>query len=176
MALPCRVEQPPLRRRPARWPPGGFAFSPFRIQVGEDLLDNLCVLDARDDPHHPAAGRTGLDVDPKDPLEPLRPSHRGAAFGWRRLLRICGPGVPAALAPLGRCHLRAVLAVWRKHAMETGQVDPRFRHQSCQPGNEVQRLEDDMRRAVSIRRLQLVLFSSGYLKLVALVERHKRAI
>ena len=29
----------------------------------------------------PAAGRPGLDVDPEDPLEALRPGHRGTAFG-----------------------------------------------------------------------------------------------
>jgi len=30
----------------------------------------------------PAAGRPGLDVDPEDPLEALRPGHRGTAFGY----------------------------------------------------------------------------------------------
>jgi hypothetical protein len=29
--------------------------------VGEDLLDDVGILDASDDPHRPAAGRTGLD-------------------------------------------------------------------------------------------------------------------
>ena len=36
-----------------------------------------------------------------------------------------------------------------------GEVDPRFRHQGCQAGNEIQWLEDDVRRAVTVRRLQL---------------------
>ena len=58
------VEQPPLRWRSARRPPGGFGLCPFRIQVGEDLLDDIGVLNARDDSHRPAAGRAGLDVDP----------------------------------------------------------------------------------------------------------------
>ena len=40
--------------------------------------------------------------------------------------------------------------------IQSGQVDPRFRHQRCQPGNKVEGFEDDMRRAVSVRRLQLV--------------------
>lgn len=38
--------------------------------------------------HRVVAGRTGLDVDPKDLLEALRPGHRGTAFGRRPLLRI----------------------------------------------------------------------------------------
>ena len=53
----------------------------------------------------------------------------------------------SASAPLSRCHPRAVFAVWRKDPMEARQVDPRFRHQSRQPRYEVQRLEDDVRRA-----------------------------
>ncbi len=35
-------------------------------------------------------------------------------------------------APPGRCHRRAVFAVWRKHPVESGEVDPRPRHQGCQ--------------------------------------------
>jgi len=89
--------------------------SRFRIQVGEDLLDGVRILDAfRDDPHRPTAGRAGLDIDPEDPLEALRPTHRGAAFGWASLFRIRCRGMLASPAPLGRCHLRAVFAVWRK--------------------------------------------------------------
>ena len=32
--------------------------------MGEDLLDDIGVLNARNDSHRPAAGRAGLDVDP----------------------------------------------------------------------------------------------------------------
>jgi hypothetical protein len=45
--------------------------APFRIQVGENLLDDDRILDARDDLHRSAAGRARSDVDPKDPLEAL---------------------------------------------------------------------------------------------------------
>ena len=123
------VEQTRLRWRPARRPPRTFGLSHLRIQVCEDLIDDVGILDAGDDPHRPAAGRAGLDVDPEHPLEALRPGHRGTAFGRRRLLRIRGPGVLTAPAPLGRRHARPVLAVWRKDAVETAQVDPWFRHQ-----------------------------------------------
>ena len=40
--------------------------------------------------------------------------------------------------------------------IQARQIHPRFRHQGCQPGNEVEGLEDDVRRAVSVRCLQLV--------------------
>ena len=97
-----------------------------------------------------------VDVDPEYALQALRPSHRSAAFGWHRFLRIRCRGMPASPAPLGRRHPRAVLAVGREQAVKTGQIYPRFRHQRCQPGDEIQWFEDDVRRAVSVRRLQLI--------------------
>jgi hypothetical protein len=42
-------------------PPGDFGLSPFRIQVGEDLLDDIEGLNARNHPHRTAAGQAGLD-------------------------------------------------------------------------------------------------------------------
>jgi hypothetical protein len=77
--------------RPAGRPPWGVGLSHFRIRVGEDLLDDVGVLNARDDPHCTATGRAALDVDPKDTLQALRPSDRGAAFRCRGLLRIRAP-------------------------------------------------------------------------------------
>jgi hypothetical protein len=155
--------------------------------VGEDLLDDTGVLNARDDAHRPAAGRAGLDVNTEHPFQALRPGHRGAAFGRCRLLGIRGLGMPASPAPLGRCHPRTVFAVGRKHAVEARQVDPRFRHQRCQPGNEVEGLEDNVRGAVTVRRLQLVpdvavrgerkaLFRDGRPAENAYVERYNRTV
>jgi len=130
--------KPPLRWRSACQPPGGSWPSHFRIEVIEDLLDDIEILDARNDPHRSAASRTGLDVDPENPLLVLRPAHRGMAFGWRRLLRIRCRGMPASPAPPGRCHPRTVLAVRRKDPMEALQVDPRFRYQGHQPCDEIE--------------------------------------
>jgi hypothetical protein len=48
--------------------------------VGEDLLDDLRVLNAYDDPHRTAAGRTGLDVDTENPFQALRPGYRGSSY------------------------------------------------------------------------------------------------
>jgi hypothetical protein len=39
--------------------------------------------------------------------------------------------------------------------METGEVDPWFRHQSRQAGDEIQWIEDDVGGAVAVRRLVL---------------------
>jgi hypothetical protein len=44
-------------------PQRGFWFRRFRIRAGADLFDDHRILDARDDPRRPAAGRTGLDVE-----------------------------------------------------------------------------------------------------------------
>ena len=60
------------------------------------------------------------------------------------------------LPPLPRCHRGAVSTVGGKYAMEAGQIDPRLGHQGGQPGDEIQRLEDNVCRAVAVRRLQLV--------------------
>jgi hypothetical protein len=40
--------------------------------VGENLLDHHGVFYTGNDPQRPTAGRTGLDVDAEDTLEPLR--------------------------------------------------------------------------------------------------------
>jgi hypothetical protein len=54
--------------------------------VGEDLLDDVGILDTGDDSHRPAAGQARLDIDPEDPFQPLRPSHRLSALSSRPLL------------------------------------------------------------------------------------------
>ena len=69
------------------------------------------------------------------------------------LLGDLGFGTPA---PLRRCHRCAVLAVGGKHAMEARQVDLGLGHQGREPGDEVERLEDDMGGAIAVRRLELV--------------------
>jgi len=51
-----------LWRRPARWPPGGFRLSPFRIGVGEYLLDYLGILDAMICAAPPKAGQVSMSI------------------------------------------------------------------------------------------------------------------
>ena len=40
--------------------------------------------------------------------------------------------------------------------MEAGQIDPGLGHQGGEPGDEVERFEDDMGGAIAVRRLELV--------------------
>ena len=47
-------------------------------------------------------------------------------------------------------------AVRRKDPVEAGEVDPRPGHQGGQPGDKIERLEDDVRRAVPIGGFQLL--------------------
>jgi hypothetical protein len=56
------------------------------LQVIEDLFDHHWVFDAGDNLDSAAAFPAGLDVDIEDPLQTLRPAHRGAAFGRDSLL------------------------------------------------------------------------------------------
>jgi hypothetical protein len=50
----------------------------------------------------------------------------------------------AAFASFGRRDLDPVFAVRSKHAVEAGEVDPRFGNQRSKPGQKIQRLEDDV--------------------------------
>lgn len=54
---------------------------------------SFVLFDARDngqlvDTHRPATGRTGLDMNPEDALEALRPSHRRAGYPSLRYRRV----------------------------------------------------------------------------------------
>ena len=60
-----------------------------------------------------------------------------------------------ALATFRWCHIDSMLAV-RQNPMKSRQIGSGFRHQSGQLGNEVQRLEYDVRCPNSIRGLQFV--------------------
>ena len=115
--------------------------------MGENLLDHHGILNGGDNPERAATDRAGLDVDTEDAHQALCPGHRGAAFGRRGLLAVIGGLAFVASASLGRCHQGAVLTVRRKHAMEPREVDSGLRHQRGQPGNEIQRLKDDVRSA-----------------------------
>jgi len=81
--------------------------------------------------------------------------HRGAVLGRSGLFRIAGRGTPASSAPLRRRHPRPVPAVGGEYPGETRQVDPRLRDQGHQPGDEVERLEDDVCGAIAVGGLQL---------------------
>jgi len=60
----------------------------FCVEACEDLLDHHGVLDTSDDPQCPAAGRTGLDVDAKNRLQPLRLGYRMRTLDGNLLLAV----------------------------------------------------------------------------------------
>lgn len=117
----------------------------------EDTVDDGRVFDAGDDPERPATVAAGLDVDAEHALEALRPRHGRTALG--RCFAGVVAGAPATTP--GR-DLRAQGAVRSKHPVEAGEVHTRFRHQRNQAGDEIQRFEDDVRGAVTVRCLEPV--------------------
>ncbi len=127
----------------------------FALEVPEDLINYHWIFDAGDDLDVAAAVLAGLDVDVENALEPLRPAHGGPAFDrcWA-VRRICRTGL-VALTALGRRHLRTMRTVGGEHAMKSCQVDSRLRHQRDESGDEVHRLEDDVRGAIAVRRFKL---------------------
>jgi len=123
---PGSVEQALLRRRPARRQPGSFCRGAFLIEVGEELLDHHRVLDAGDDFERPAAGPTGLDVDAKYPLQPLRlkliEARRSAGVGspgslveerWLPWPRLAG-------LTRARCRLFGATTPWNRLGLTRG--------------------------------------------------------
>jgi hypothetical protein len=59
----------------------------------------------------------------------------------------------AALARFAGVTRAWCLARGSEHSMKTGQIHSRLRHQGGEPGDEVRRLEDDLRGAVAAMRL-----------------------
>jgi hypothetical protein len=91
--------------------------SRFRIQMGEDLLDDLGILDARNDPHCPAAGRTSLDVDAEGPFQALRPGHRRVS-----MCRQLADKDPPPADRLGRTNRAAGVEI--SHGGAAGRIQP----------------------------------------------------
>ena len=129
----------------------------FLVQIGEDLVDQRPIFDAGDDPKRAAAAPgAGLDVDLEHPLEALRLRHRGPGLGWCLVLRGIRGLRLVALTRSRRGHQRTMLAVAREHAVVAPQVNPGLGRHCRECCDEVQRLEDDMGRAVAGWRLDLV--------------------
>jgi hypothetical protein len=100
-----------------------------------------------------AAFRTDRHIDIEYALQALRPSHGLVLLFWCFIfVSLSG----TAFASFGRRHIDTFFAVWGEHAMEFGQVYSRLRNQGCQFRDKVQRLEDDMGRAITVRRFELI--------------------
>ena len=74
----------------------------------------------------------------------------GGDFGHIRRTRL------VALAAFSPRHLCAMRAVGGEDTMEPSQVDSGLRHQRDKPRDEVHRLENHMRGAITVRRFELV--------------------
>lgn len=124
--------------------------------MGKYLFDHHRVFDTGDDLDGTTAFATGFDVDIEDALEALCPGHGHVAFGGCLILRLIKHFSLVVFTTLGRRHQGAVFAVGCEHAVKSCQVHSGLGHQRCQPGDEVQRLENDMGRTILVRRLELV--------------------
>ena len=103
----------------------------------QDLFDDDGVLDTRDHFDGAVALATGFDIDCEYAFEALGPSH--ATSRWARIWSSLGAGLPRlAGVTCERCLLLGA------HAVEPCQVHPRFRYQSGQTGDKIQRFENDM--------------------------------
>jgi len=96
-------------------------------------------FDAGHDPHRAAAVAASAHVDVENALEALRPGHRAALFVGAAVVAV-GPSRVLVrrrtfAAPRWR-QLRAQLRVWRKDAVEAGEVGARWRHQRRQFGDD----------------------------------------
>ena len=129
----------------------------------QDLPDHHRVFDTRDYPHTASAVRANFHIYCEYPFQPLG----GAAFRTAHsptlrltfLLMLCLNRSP--VAPASRRHLITPAAVRRKAApsenpMVARQVHSRLRNQRHQSCNEIQWIEDHVRRSIPIPRLQLV--------------------
>lgn len=131
------AEQVFLRWRPALRQTGGLKTQPCTAQVRQYLLDHQRIFDASDDVHAAAADTTRFDVDIEHPLQALRPAHwclacNRAGSCWTRCC-----GLMTAATP-GQRHQCSVLTVGCEHAVIALEIQPRFRHQRRQPGDEIQ--------------------------------------
>ena len=111
------------------------------------------IFDAGDDLHGAAADTADFDVDIEHTLQALRPAHRCPALNRHGCFWPGCCGLMTSATP-SRRHQRSVLTVEREHAVISRQIHPRFWHQDCQPGDEVQGLKNEMGCAISIANLR----------------------
>jgi hypothetical protein len=121
--------------------------------VSQYLVDDLLILDASDHPGFTSTLWADRHIDVKYPFQALCPGHGLVPlFGCFVFVFLVG----TALAAFSRRHIYPVFAVGREYAMESGQVYSWFRHQGSQLGNEIQRLKDELRSAITVGRFELI--------------------
>ena len=118
-------------------------------EVLENPLNDRRRLDAGDDAQSTAALPAGLDIDREHPLEALRPRHPRMPIDGRWLATLGNSACPGHdPGPLG--------ARRREHAMVPSQVGAGCWYQRSESRNKVLRLENHVRGAIAIRRLECI--------------------
>ena len=145
------------RPRCLRPPPWGKEL--LAPKVTQDPVNDLGLLDAGDDPHRTTALLTDLDINLEHTLESFCPGHgkvrshsdREGALGYATLLRF-GFGhrrnTGDMLTASCRRYLCTKVAVGCEYAMVAREVDAWSWNKRRKPGNEIERLEHNMRGAI----------------------------
>src|SRR5690606_7316079 len=111
------------------------------LEMGEDVGDELGVLDAGEDLEWTAAAPTGVDVDGEHAFEALHPGHRDVLGRGGRVVR----GLRwSAAAAAGGGDVGAQAACGGEHAVESREVDARRRDEGGESSEEVERLEQNV--------------------------------
>ena len=132
------------------WQSGGVLF--LALKMSQDPVDGVLLLDASDDFDRPTAATANLNVDIEHALESLGPGHSSMALGRCPYFRICAR--LKCLATSGRSDFPAPAVIRRQDAVVAGEIDSRFRHQCCQPCDEIHGVKCHLRRPIPVRRLQ----------------------
>ncbi len=119
----------------------------------KDLVDDRLILDTGNHFGFTCALRANRHIDVEHAFEALCPGHGLVTlFWWFILFRLRWVAPPTP----DRRHFGAVFAVGGKYTVKPCQVHSRLGYQRRQLGNEIQRLEDDMRGAIAVGRFELV--------------------
>jgi len=158
--FPLRSDQQCLSRRRSR-PEGQLGLLRIRgrlLQVRQNPRNHFRLFDAGDHLERAAAARAGVDLNPKDALQTLRPAHGHMARGHGFVGGLITLPL-AAHTPMRRCHRSSEFAVRREHPVKSRQMHPGRRHQRDKPRHQIQRCQHDVRGAVTVGGLQLMLLA-----------------
>ena len=119
----------------------------------KDLVDDRLILDTGNHFGFASALRADRHIDVEHAFEALRPGHGLVTLFWCFVLfRLRWVVLPTP----GVRHFGAVFAVGCVYAVESGQFYSGLGRQRRQPGDEIQRLKDDVRSPIAVGRFELV--------------------
>ena len=128
------------------------------LKMSQNTIDNVLVLNTRDDFHGPTAPTT-------DSISILKTRLSACAqviAAWRSAVTVL-PHCDSAyvFATFGRRDLPTPPVVGGQHAVIAGKIDAGLRHQGSQTCDEIHRLECHLRGAIPVGRLQGVDHLAG---------------